>query len=350
MATFDPAPDDPSEVSIYDVAKAAGVSVSTVSRVLNDKPDVAKKTRARVQRVINELGYIPYVQTIQQNTSRTNTIALLYPLQTQSRLEMTDIELDFMLGVSTAAGEANYALNLMTRDIDETELLELYRSGQVRGVILMETSLDDWRVRLLRQNGYPFVMIGRCANNDGLSFIDIDLEAAVVEAFDHLIGLGHREIGFMAFPKGVYQREQTSAELMLSGYQRAIQKYDLPTYMRHVDFGTQFAYEATCDLLREAPGLTAMVMAYGATVAGLTRALQEHGKSVPDNFSVVGVASGKIASLTHPALSSSDFPFQSVGYQAANMLIDNLSRSRPGVQQIIVPPQLTLRETTGPIP
>lgn len=350
MSPFEPEKrDEHADVSIHDVARAAGVSVSTVSRVLNDKPDVAKKTRARVQRVIDEMGYTPFVQTFQPNAVNTNTIALHYPLQRQSRLEVTDVELDFILGASSAAGDERFALNLLTRDVTENELLDLYRTGQVRGVILMETTFDDWRVDLLRRYDLPFVMIGRCANNEGISYIDIDLEAAVVKAFEHLTELGHRQIGFLAFPDAVDDHQQNASELMLAGYKRVVFEHGLPTLYRHVDLGIQHAYEATHEILRENPDLTAMVMAYGATASGVTRALNEHNKSVPHDFSLIGVAVGKIAELISPTLSSVDFPLQNVGFQAAKMLINNLSSSTPRVQQLIVPPQLNARETTRSI-
>ena len=344
---FEPEADEQTEISIADVAKAAGVSISTVSRVLNNKPDVAKKTRARVQRVIDELGYTPYVQTVQQN--KTNTISLHYPLLSQTRLEVTDIELDFILGASSAAGEENFALNLLTRDLSGPELLDLYRTGQLRGLILMETTLEDWRVQLLRGSDCPFVMIGRCADNKDLSYIDLDLEGAVIQAFEHLITLGHRQIGFLGFPASVHKRELSSAHRLQTGYERVVWQYDLPVYYRHVDFGVQYAYQAACDLLDEAPDLTAVVMAYSGTVVGLIRALQERNRSVPQDFSIVGIGPGKIANLLHPALSSVDFPFHQVGYQAAKMLMHQIAEGPSGVQQVLVPPQLIVRETSGPV-
>lgn len=347
MARFNSEIDEQSEISIADVAKTAGVSVSTVSRVLNNKPDVAKKTRARVKRVIDELGYIPYVQTVQQN--KTNTISLHYPLQAQTRLEVTDIELDFILGASSAAGEETFALNMLTRDLSAPELHELYRTGQLRGIILMETSLEDWRVQLLREYNYPFVMIGRCADNAGLSYIDLDLEGAVTTAFEHLIALGHRQIGFLGFPASVHEHALSSAHWVQTGYERVVRQYDLPMRHRHVDFGVEFAYQAACDLLDEAPDLTAVVMAYSAAVVGLNRALQERNRSTPEDFSIVGIAPGKIANLVHPALSSVDFPLHQVGYQAAKMLMRQIAEGAVGVQQILVPPQLIIRETSGPV-
>ena len=345
---FEPKTDELSQISIADVAKAAGVSISTVSRVLNNKPDVAKKTRARVQRVIDELGYVPYVQTVQQ--SKTNTISLHYPLLSQTRLEVTDIELDFILGASSAAGGGNFALNLLTRDLSVPELLDLYRTGQIRGMILMETTLEDWRVQLLREYNYPFVMIGRCADNKDLSYIDLDLERAVIQAFDHLIALGHRQIGFLGFPASTLERKLSSAHWMQTAYEQVVRQYDPPIHYRHVDFGVQYAYQAACDLLDEAPNLTAVVMAYSATVIGLIRALQERNRSVPEDFSIVGIAPGKIANLVHPTLSSVDFPLYQVGYQAAKMLMHQFAEGISGIQQILIPPQLVVRETSGPTP
>jgi DNA-binding LacI/PurR family transcriptional regulator len=347
MSPFEPESDEQSEISIADVAKVAGVSISTVSRVLNNKPDVAQKTRARVQRVIDKLGYTPYVQTVQQN--KTNTISLHYPLLSQTRLEVTDIELDFILGASSAAGEENYGLNLLTRDLSAPELLDLYRTGQLQGIILMETTLEDWRVQLLREYKYPFVMIGRCADNKDLSYIDLDLEGAVIQAFEHLIALGHQQIGFLSFPASVHQRNLSLAHRVQTGYERVVWQHKLPIYHRHVDYGVQHAYQAACDMLDEAPGLTAMVMAYSATVVGLLRALRERNRPVPEDFSIVGVGPGKIANLLHPTLSSVDFPFHQVGYQAAKMLMHQIAEGPSGVQQILVPPQLIVRETSGPL-
>lgn len=347
MPVFEPESDEQSEISIADVAKAAGVSISTVSRVLNNKPDVAQKTRARVQHVINELCYTPYVQTVQQ--SKTNAISLHYPLLSQARLEVTDIELDFILGASSASGEENFALNLLTRELSAPEILDLYRTGQLRGIILMETTLEDRRVQLLRGSDCPFVMIGRCADNQDLSYIDLDLEGAVMQAFEHLITLGHRQIGFLGFPTSTHERKLSSAHRVQTGYERVVSQNNLPIYYRHVDFGVQYAYQAACDLLDEAPDLTAVVMAYSATVVGLIRALQERNRSVPEDFSIVGIAPGKIANLVHPALSSVDFPLHQVGYQAVEMLMRKIADGTSGVQQILIPPQLVVRETSGPL-
>ena len=186
---------DPTEITIAEVAQTAGVSVSTVSRILNDKPDVAEKTRQRVLQVIEELGYTPHIQAQRLAAGKSRTIALLYPVD---YIEFTRQEMGFISGVGKAFGEADFFLNLITTPVTERSLTNLYRSGQADGVILMEIDMHDWRVATLRERNYPFVMIGRSADNTGLQFVDLDQENVVITAFDHLVGLGHQQIGFLS--------------------------------------------------------------------------------------------------------------------------------------------------------
>jgi len=107
------------------------------------------------------------------------------------------VSLDFIKGATTACEEHNYSLHLVTQSLEENSLLDIYRTNQCDGMVLMEIRMDDLRVKLLRQHNLPFVMIGRCENNDGVDFVDFDFESAVAVAVDHLVDLGHRNIGFI---------------------------------------------------------------------------------------------------------------------------------------------------------
>src|SRR5258708_28151898 len=171
------------ESPIADVAKAAGVSVSTVSRILNGKQDVAKATRERVLQTIEQLGYAPHALAQQLRARKTRNIALLFPLKYPGNVPYNSLDTDFMVAAAATAGERNYIFSLLTTSVSKQSLLNLYRSSQVDGLVLMQIYAQDWRVDLLREHGYPFVMIGHCEDNTGISFIDLDFEAAVVTAF-----------------------------------------------------------------------------------------------------------------------------------------------------------------------
>jgi DNA-binding LacI/PurR family transcriptional regulator len=287
---------DASEVTIFEVAQAAGVSITTVSRILNNKPDVSKATRQRVQQVIEELGYTPHAHAQRLAARKSRTIALLFPLERAVSL----LELDFIVGAAAAAGEENFFFNFMTTPLTENSLLSLYRSAQVDGIILMEIHTQDWRVDLLREYDYPFVMIGQCADNEGLSFIDLDFEIGVVRAFEHLVALGHREIAFLGASLAVRQQGYGPAVRSWAGYQKRPAKIRLAPMCAEVNITVPDLFEATLKLLAEQPQLTALVVTQGASTVGTIRALRQAGRAVPDDFSVVGIASDKLAQLITP--------------------------------------------------
>src|SRR5690349_16677897 len=162
-----------SSVTIGDVAKAAGVSVPTVSRILNNKEYVADETRDRVNEAIRQLEYVPHIQAQRLRGGASRTLALHYPVEAPHLLSGV-VETPYITGIAAAAGEQGYFLNFLVSQLTPDAILSMYRSNQIDGMILMQVCLDDWRVNLLRENGYPFVMIGRCADLDNLSFIDLD--------------------------------------------------------------------------------------------------------------------------------------------------------------------------------
>jgi DNA-binding LacI/PurR family transcriptional regulator len=332
------------EITIADVARAAGVSVSTVSRILNDKPDVAEKTRQRVQEVIKQLGYMPHAQAQRLAAGRSRTIGLLYPLKS---IMVTHVELDFVVGAAAAAGEESYFFNLMTGPVTKMNLLNLYRSAQVDGVILMQIHLQDWRIDFLRDHNFPFVMIGRCADNSGLSFIDLDFEGAALAAFDYLVGLGHHHIAFINRSPTLRQQGFGPPVRSFAGYQKALEKHGLPFLYREVNPTVADICEATLQLLDEQPNLTAIYCVYSSLSVGIIRALRQRGRTVPDDFSVMAITNDQVAQLMTPPLTTIDFPTNTVGYQAAKMLIAKLQHEPVEPQQILLPPQLIIRQSTG---
>ncbi len=336
------------QVTIADVAEAAGVSVSTVSRILNDKPDVAPETRSRVERVIEELGYRPHAVARRLAAGKTHTITLLYPFEQPGSL----VELDFIVGAATAAGEEGYLFNLITNPVTENDLLGLFRSAEVDGVILLQVHLEDSRVNLLREHGYPFVMIGRCADNTGLSFLDLDFENTIPMVFDHLVELGHRSIGFLNYPPSgasyIPEGGYGPAARAQTAYERVIQQHGLAPIYRQVDFTAEDVAQATLELLDEKPELTAIFISDGARAGGVIKALHQCGRVVPTDFSVVGIATERMAELISPPLTTSDFPSYMMGYRAGKMLVSRVEHESSEVEQILIPPRLIVRSSTGP--
>lgn len=336
------------EITIADVAQAAGVSISTVSRVLNEKPDVAESTRKRVMQVIDKLGYQPYVQVSERAVENTNQIALVYPLGEGRSSLFTQLELNFMIAASNAAMEEGFALQLITGALDAEGVIDLYRSRQVNGVILMEILADDPRVQALQSANLPFVIIGRTANNKGICYIDTDAEMEVVRAFQHLIELGHHHIGFIIAPEDGLTEERSPVIYYRQGYEKILRLHNIPRYSEVTGYSVLDSYHASLRLLENHPQITGIVTTRGVTADGIYRALREKNICVPGDFSVVGIAPSGIAGLLHPPLTSLDFPAYELGYRATKMLINRLEKESSVIEQTLVPTELTVRSSSGP--
>jgi DNA-binding LacI/PurR family transcriptional regulator len=337
-------------VTIADVAKAAKVSVPTVSRILNNKEYVADETRDRVNEAIKKLGYVPHIQARRLRGGESRTLALHYPVESPHLLSGV-VETPYITGAAAAAAAQEYFLNFLISQLTPHLLLNMYRSNQVDGMILLQVSLDDWRVNLLREHDYPFVMIGRCRDLDNLTYIDLDFENAMLAAFDYLVTLGHREIGFLTYPQNWRVAQLGPAVRSLEGYEHALHKYGLEAHYREIGLReVEEGFAATLDLLEENPQLTAIVTTSHLTAAGSIKAFTKQGYRVPEDRSVMAIAFGEIADGITPSLTALEWSPYEVSYQATLMMTEKLKHEDLPAQQILVAPELVIRESTKAAP
>jgi DNA-binding LacI/PurR family transcriptional regulator len=190
-------------------------------------------------------------------------------------------------------------------------------------------------------------MIGRCADLEGLSFIDLDFEEAILSAFEHLVTLGHREIGFLTYSESWRIAKLGPAVRSLEGYERALHKYRLPTYYREVaSRSVEDGFAATHELLDENPQLTAIITANHLTAAGSIKALTQRGYRVPEDRSVMAIGFGEIANGITPSLTALEWSSYEVSYQATLMMTEKLSQDQTPARQFLVAPKLVIREST----
>jgi LacI family transcriptional regulator, galactose operon repressor len=329
--------------TIRDVAREAGVSVATVSRVLNNKPDASSIAREKVEDAIGKLGYARSTQWQQLTTGKTRAISLLFP---HTDTNPSHIYLDFIAGVTSACEERDYRLDLVMRSLDDRALLDLYRSNKSDGTVLMRVQLSDWRVDLLREMKLPFVMLGHTEEPSGASFIDYDFDAAVRIAMDHLVALGHRHIAYVS-PMPSQENQHGPTMRALRTYTDVCTGLDLPQLDYHADHDLRHIRLMTTNMLREHPEITALVTMREMVETALFSAVHDMGLRVPDDISVLGLTTPRGPQLTSPELTAMEFPAWSMAYEAGRMMIDELEGVSASVTETFWEPTLMVRASTS---
>ncbi|HQY91215.1 LacI family DNA-binding transcriptional regulator [Caldilinea sp.] len=331
------------KTTIVDIAKTAGVSVSTVSRILNNKPDVAEDTRQRVLQIIEEQRFAPHLAWQQLRSGKSRFIALHFPQ------DFNPLSQGIITNAALRCEQFGFTLNLIVGALSENDLLGIFRSGQADGIILVEMLVNDWRVELLRQHTTNFVMIGRCANTNGLSYVDSDISTGVIDAVAHLVELGHRHIGFITLGRITQEKEYGFTAWARHGYETACRQHDLPGYTCSANLTTESVAAATIELLDQHPHITALVTPQDAGVPGVLKAITAQGLRIPEDISIVGLLDESFAEVVTPPLTALSFSSRDLGFTAADLLIARLNDAEASPQQILVRPKLCVRGSTGPV-
>ena len=332
------------KTTIVDIAAASGVSVTTVSRILNDKPDVADETRGRVLAVMQEIGFAPQSAWQQIRSGRTRLIAMHVPQ------DFNPPHLRLIMAAALGVEEAGYSINIITRTLTEGELLAIFRSRQADGIILLEILADDRRPELLRDHGFPFVMIGHRTDNVGLSFVDVDVAHGIDLAMERFVELGHRRTGLLTVDPFVQDKTYGFASWALEAYERACARYGVPPLTRVGGPTAGDLFEAAGRLLDENPDVTALIAPQEQSVIGVIKAARARGTRIPDELSVIGIVGESMAEVATPPLTTISFPAEEMGEVAARILLERIDHEQAVPQQVYVEPTITLRGSTGRAP
>jgi DNA-binding LacI/PurR family transcriptional regulator len=291
---------------------------------------------------MDEIGFAPQSAWRQIRSGRTGLIAVHRPE------EFNPPAYRLVLAAALGVEDAGYSINIITRSLSEGDLLGIFRSRQADGIILLEIQTNDPRPEVLRDHGYPFVMIGHRADNTGLSFADIDIEHGIGLAMDHLVGLGHRRIGFLTIDPVVDHKVYGFAAWSLRSYEEACARAGLQPITATGAPTIDAMAEAASRLLDGHPDLTAMIAPQQQSVIGVLKVCYTRGVVIPRDLSVVTVLSDPMSELATPPLTSINFPAEELGHTAAQILVDRLQHEEAPPRQVFISPELTIRGTTAP--
>lgn len=333
-------------MNLEDIAKLAGVSRSTVSRVINNDARVSIEVRERVSRIIDETNYRPNAAARSLASRRSRIVGLLIP---QS---MSDIFRDawfpvMIQGAMDGCQEADLSLTLLMESSTEPATVErlierTVRSHHLDGLIISTALSDDVLCARLAEERFPFVCIGQDEHTN-FSFVDIDNHAAARLATEHLIAHGYRRIAFIAGHEDI-----VAARGRHQGYADAMQAAGLPIGPVCVGgFNEHRAFTAAMELLASDDRPDAIFAASDAMAIGVLRAAQFLGVRVPDDLAVMGFDGFEDDLLESHRLSTVRQPARAIGRRAVELLVDLIAAPDTAPLHEIFPVDLHIGATCG---
>ena len=333
--------------TIKDVSARAGVSIKTVSRVVNGNAEVAPATRLRVQQAIHELDYRPSVLAKRLVSGKTSTVGVVIPHSAGyvfSHLYFNDV----LRGVGEILGRHGLDL-LLHLGRDDLPYAELFRQHRVDGLILLSIPVDDTLHHDLLDSEAPCVFTCRISVTDNPThWVDADAETGMEQAVDHLVALGHRHIGFLAGPHNF-----VLARFQESGFRKAMKKHGLTVNDRWIQVGTDdYSFEAgqrmASELMSRHPRPTAVACRDDMTAIGAIRAIESLGLRVPGDVSIIGFDDVVLARYITPALTTVRQDGYQKGRVAASTLVEVMNGSiREHPRQVVLDTELIIRDSTG---
>ncbi len=329
--------------TLEDIAKIAGVSRATVSRVVNNHPNIRESVRERVQQVIDEVGYHPNIAARSLVTQQSGIIGLVIPRNIATFFSdpyfprLTE-------GIARACNQYDYTLSLflLATEEDERKLFpRISQSSLVDGIIVQATHLGDELLPKLSEGNVPFLVAGRPVNVEDASYIDVDNVAGAQNAVAYLIRLGYRRIATIT---GALN--SSAGKDRLQGYREALSERGLSIDSDLIiegDFTETGGYFAAKQLLNQRPD--AIFVGSDTMALGVSRALQEEGVRIPEDIALVGYDDLPPAQLITPQLTTVRQPIQRFGFQAVELLLDIIQNGTHPPRRVILGTELIIRDS-----
>jgi LacI family transcriptional regulator len=333
-------------VTLKDIAKKVGYSITTVSRALAGYADVAHSTRELILKTAAEMGYHPDATARRLRKQCTDTIGFIIPTYGPRFSDPFFSEL--LAGIGNQAAEQEYDLLVSTRAPGPEELKVYERmvmERRVDGLLVVRTRHEDQRIAYLVERGFPFVAFGRADTEDDFPYLDVDGLVGMRQLTQHLIELGHERIAYISAPLDLL-----FASHRLEGYRQALEAHGLPYTESIIAVGElteRSGYSAGRDLLTRGRRPTAIIACNDLMALGVISAARELGLTVGRDVAVAGFDDVSLAEHAHPSLTTVRQPIYEIGRRICEMLIDLLLGKPLAESHVILQPQLIVRASCG---
>lgn len=334
-------------VTIKDVAKIANVAPSTVSRVIANSPRISERTKEKVREAMKELGYHPNFNARNLANKSTKTLGIIMPNSANKTFQNPFFP-EVIRGISTKAHQLEYGLYLSTGQSDNEifeEVQDMVQGKRVDGIILLYSKVNDKVMNYLYNEDFPFTVIGRPYDErmSNITYVNNDNFKAAKTVTEYLLLLGHEKIAFIG---GNLDTVVTIDHM--EGYRKALQNAGIEYADDYVVFHEELqegGQEAVIDLMSLSERPTALIVADDIMTFGVMRMLSEMEVMVPDDISIISFNNVMISELSSPPMTTVDINIFSLGYEAANCLIDKIIHPDTKTKQVIIPHKLIKRLT-----
>ena len=324
------------------VARRAGVSRATVSRVVNGSTSVAASIREAVNRAVEELGYVPNQAARSLVTQRTESIALILP-ETANRVFSDDLFFPAIIrGVGGELEAADKQLVLMMAGSAKShDRVERYAvAGHVDGVLFASMHGADPLPGTLVRLGIPVVCSGRPIGDASVPYVDVDHFGGVCSAVRHLVAAGRRRIATIAGPQ-----DMVAGIDRLAGYRATLEESGLAQHVAIGDFTRESGIAAMRSLLADDPALDAVFVASDMMAHGALLALKDAGRRVPADVAVVGFDDFEISRYSEPPLTTVRQPIVEMGRTMARQLLGLINGEPHQADAVVLPTELVIRDS-----
>lgn len=329
-------------VTIYDVAREANVSMATVSRVVNGNPNVKPATRKKVLEVIERLGYRPNAVARGLASKKTTTVGVIIPDISSSYFS------ELARGIEDIATMYNYNIILSNSDQNkdkEFDLLNNMLGKQVDGIIFMSGNITDEHIEEFNKSSVPIVLAGSVEESGKIPSVNIDYEKAAYDATTYFIEKGHKKIAYVFGPL----HEPINGRIKMNGYKKALSEAGIEyneAFVAEGDYTYESGIEVAEKLLELEDKPTAICVATDEMAVGVVHGLQDKGYSIPDDFEIITANNTRLAIMVRPQLSSIVQPLYDIGAVAMRLLTKYMNKEEVTEHVVILPHRFEFRNST----
>ncbi|MEC2040164.1 catabolite control protein A [Bacillus altitudinis] len=329
-------------VTIYDVAREANVSMATVSRVVNGNPNVKPTTRKKVLEAIDRLGYRPNAVARGLASKKTTTVGVIIP-------DISSIFYsELARGIEDIATMYKYNIILSNSDQNtdkELHLLNTMLGKQVDGIVFMGGNITDVHVEEFKRSPVPIVLAASVEEQAQTPSVNINYEQAIYDSVQLLVEKGHKRIAFVSGPMS----EPINSMRKLAGYKRALEEAGIAfdeALVAEGDYSYDSGIEALANLLAQSDKPTAVIAATDEMALGVIHGAQDRGVSIPEDLEVIGFDNTRLSLMVRPQLTTVVQPTYDIGAVAMRLLTKLMNKEQVEDQIVELPHRIEERQST----